>query len=174
MAQLFWSIFNYLISIQWNTKHITFNRPKASVRTQQRLPTISKYRFSIPPPPTWNVAHSIRGPEPDTSSYYQDPLGLNELPIVAFSSHFESTSGTMSHNEGRSQTGCARLRRRSSIYKAKGMNKDGLLLLLELTVTKDGKVGVRCICVVSAWCFSLLTFFYSVKHTLGYLFTFPK
>lgn len=30
------------------------------------------------------------------------------------------------------------------------MNKDGLLLLLELTVTKDGKVGVRCICVVSA------------------------
>ena len=118
-------------------------------------PTISKYRFPIPSAPAWNVAHSIREPEPDTSGNYQDPLGLNELPIVAFSSHFESTSGTMSHNEGGSQTGCAWLRLQSSIYMAESMNKNGLFhlptLMLLLLKREKKKVGGGCICLVSTW-----------------------
>lgn len=118
-------------------------------------PTIAKYRFPIPSRPAWNVAHSIREPEPDTSGNYQDPLGLNELPIVAFSSHFESTSGTMSHNEGGSQTGCAWLRLQSSIYMAESMNKDGLFhlptLMLLLLKREKRKVGGGCICFVSTW-----------------------
>lgn len=145
-GKMFWSIFNYLIS---TLKH----RKVSQNQCKNIAPTISKYRFPIPSRPAWNVAHSIREPEPDTSGNYQDPLGLNELPIVAFSSHFESTSGTMSHNEGGSQTGCAWLQ--SSIYMAESMNKDGLFhlptLMLLLLKREKKKVGGGCICFVSTW-----------------------
>lgn len=101
-------------------------------------PTTSKYRLPIPPSLTWKVAHSISVPEPDASGNYQDPLGLSERTIVAFSSHFESTSGTKSHNEGGSQTGIAWLRLQRSIYMAESMNKDRLSHLLLLNVTESG------------------------------------
>lgn len=141
----------YLLKQKWY--HI--ESPQNQCKNTALTPTISKYRFSVPSPPTWNVAHSIRGPEPDASGNYQDPLGLNELPIVAFSSHFESTSGTMSHNEGGSQTGCAWLRIQSSICMAESMNKDGLFhlapLMLLLPQREEKKVGGECICLISAW-----------------------
>lgn len=60
----------------------------------------------------------------------------------------------MSHNEGRSQTGCAWLWIQSSICEAGGLNKDGLLhlppLMLQL-LKREKKAQGGCICAVSAW-----------------------